>query len=199
MNNATDITGQMYRSSAALVPTSLRVHPANSQYPTSVANYDAGPSVQGRAMGRLPNTNRHGHRRGQDAERKMFCGVMDMLRDPIYGPKLVRRTVKALNEGIVCNGKMYKDHIGYLKVQDAMLIWVLQLSAFKKVGGETYSKLATRRAIKRLKGLRMIDTSSAIPRLTERGMVFRTVMKNVAEKMRKELSMKRDVRSSKHN
>jgi hypothetical protein len=101
--------------------------------------------------------------------------------------KIVRRAVKMLNQGIVIDRVLYQDRLQYLKVQDAILIWILGDRPIKFVKhAPLYHKLATKRTLQRLKSLRLIENTSGFPRLSERGRMVREALRLAAESLRED-------------
>jgi hypothetical protein len=89
-----------------------------------------------------------------------------------------------LNQGIVIECVLYQDRLQYLKAQDAILIWMLGEPPMKFVKrARLYQNLATPRALKRLKSLHLIETTSGFPRLSERGWMVREAIRIAAESL----------------
>jgi hypothetical protein len=143
---------------------------------TSVAkNYvDTGrrckQSVDGNGQKRVDNVN--------------SLGIIKLLEDPVSGTKIVRNAIKLLNRGIVTDRVIYKDHLEYLRRQDAILIWILGKHPLKfEKYAQRYQKLAKPRALNRLKSLRLIENTKGIPRLSERGRMVREALRLAAESL----------------
>jgi hypothetical protein len=146
---------------------------------TSVAkNYvDTGrrckQSVDGNGQKRVDNVN--------------SLGIIKLLEDPVSGTKIVRNAIKLLNRGIVTDRVIYKDHLEYLRRQDAILIWILGKHPLKfEKYAQRYQKLAKPRALNRLKSLRLIENTKGIPRLSERGRMVREALRLAAESLRED-------------
>jgi hypothetical protein len=123
----------------------------------------------------------------QKAENIKFISIVKLLKDPVLSMKIVRRAVKMLNQGIVIDRVLYQDRLQYLKVQDAILIWILGDRPIKFVKhAPLYHKLATKRTLQRLKSLRLIENTSGFPRLSERGRMVREALRLAAESLRED-------------
>jgi hypothetical protein len=119
-------------------------------------------------------------------------GIIKLLEDPASGTKIVRRAIKLLNRGIVTDRVIYQDHLEYLRRQDAILIWILGDRPIKFVKhASLYHKLATKRALQRLKSLRLIENTSGFPRLSERGRMVRMALRLAAESLGQDPRVKR--------
>ncbi len=120
----------------------------------------------------------------QKAENAQSTSIVKLLKDPVLSMKIVRRAVKMLNEGIIVDRDLYRDHLHYLKTQDAILIWILGERPIKFVKrAPLYHKLATKRTLQRLKSLRLIENTSGFPRLSERGRMVREAIRLAAESL----------------
>jgi hypothetical protein len=118
------------------------------------------------------------------AENAQSTSIVKLLKDPVLSMKIVRRAVKMLNEGIIVDRDLYRDHLHYLKTQDAILIWILGERPIKFVKrAPLYHKLATKRTLQRLKSLRLIENTKGIPRLSERGRMVREAIRLAAESL----------------
>jgi hypothetical protein len=151
---------------------------------TSVAkNYvDTGrrckQSVDGNGQKRVDNVN--------------SLGIIKLLEDPVSGTKIVRNAIKLLNRGIVTDRVIYKDHLEYLRRQDAILIWILGKHPLKfEKYAQRYQKLAKPRALNRLKSLRLIENTSGFPRLSGRGRMVRIALRLAAESLGQDPRVKR--------
>jgi len=128
------------------------------------------------------------------AENAQSTSIVKLLKDPVLSMKIVRRAVKMLNEGIIVDRDLYRDHLHYLKTQDAILIWILGERPIKFVKrAPLYHKLATKRTLQRLKSLRLIENTKGIPRLSERGRMVREALRLAAESLREDPRVKRGV------
>jgi hypothetical protein len=126
------------------------------------------------------------------AENAQSTSIVMLLKDPVLSMKIVRRAVKMLNEGIIVDRDLYRDHLHYLKTQDAILIWILGERPIKFVKrAPLYHKLATKRTLQRLKSLRLIENTKGIPRLSERGRMVREALRLAAESLREDPRVKR--------
>jgi hypothetical protein len=126
------------------------------------------------------------------AENAQSTSIVKLLKDPVLSMKIVRRAVKMLNEGIIVDRDLYRDHLHYLKTQDAILIWILGERPIKFVKrAPLYHKLATKRTLQRLKSLRLIENTKGIPRLSERGRMVREALRLAAESLREDPRVKR--------
>jgi hypothetical protein len=127
-------------------------------------------SVDGNGQKRVDNVN--------------SLGIIKLLEDPVSGTKIVRNAIKLLNRGIVTDRVIYKDHLEYLRRQDAILIWILGKHPLKfEKYAQRYQKLAKPRALNRLKSLRLIENTSGFPRLSERGRMVREAIRLAAESL----------------
>jgi hypothetical protein len=126
------------------------------------------------------------------AENAQSTSIVKLLKDPVLSMKIVRRAVKMLNEGVIVDRNLYRDHLHYLKTQDAILIWILGERPIKFVKrAPLYHKLATKRTLQRLKSLRLIENTKGIPRLSERGRMVREALRLAAESFREDPRVKR--------
>jgi preprotein translocase subunit SecG len=135
-------------------------------------------SVDGNGQKRVDNVN--------------SLGIIKLLEDPVSGTKIVRNAIKLLNRGIVTDRVIYKDHLEYLRRQDAILIWILGKHPLKfEKYAQRYQKLAKPRALNRLKSLRLIENTSGFPRLSERGRMVRIALRLAAESLGQDPRVKR--------
>jgi hypothetical protein len=135
-------------------------------------------SVDGNGQKRVDNVN--------------SLGIIKLLEDPVSGTKIVRNAIKLLNRGIVTDRVIYKDHLEYLRRQDAILIWILGKHPLKfEKYAQRYQKLAKPRALNRLKSLRLIENTSGFPRLSGRGRMVRIALRLAAESLGQDPRVKR--------
>jgi hypothetical protein len=154
-------------------------------YPQTYNDAITKPSIANNFAGTDRRCKQSIDRNGQQkAENIKFTSIVKLLKDPVLSMKIVRRAVKMLNQGIVIDRVLYQDRLQYLKAQDAILIWMLGEPPMKFVKrARLYQNLATPRALKRLKSLHLIETTSGFPRLSIRGWMVREAIRIAAESL----------------
>jgi hypothetical protein len=157
-------------------------------YPQTYNDAITKPSIANNFAGTGRRCKQFVDRNGQQkAENIKFISIVKLLKDPVLSMKIVRRAVKMLNQGIVIDHVLYQDRLQYLKIQDAILIWILGDRPIKFVKhAPLYHKLATKRTLQRLKSLRLIENTSGFPRLSERGRMVREALRLAAESLRED-------------